>query len=135
MAGNFVHRGRRLTVPFTTAHTAGDLVYVGASGAAGGGFYGVVQDNVAAGATGTLILEGTWNLKRAPTTLAFGTVVAAPATETATSLPLLGYDAAAAASGVVPGPATVGWRPVGRTIATGTATTAKIQLFNPNQTY
>lgn len=129
MAGNFVHRGRRLTVTFTTAHTAGDLVYVGASGAGGGGFYGVVQDNVIAGAVGTLILEGTWNLKRAPSTTAFGTVLAAPATETATSLPL---GAGAATVGFF---ATVGWRAVGRVIATGTATTAKVQLFNPNQGY
>src|SRR4051812_3282372 len=109
MAGNFVHRGRRLTVPFTTAHTAGDLVTVGASGAAGGGFFGVVQDNVAAGAVGTLILEGVWNLKRAPSTVAaFGTILAAPATETATSLPL---GAGAATVGFA---ATTGWRAVGR---------------------
>jgi len=129
MAGNFVHRGRRLTVPFTTAHTAGDLVYVGASGATGGGFFGVVQDNVLAGSTGTLILEGVWNLKRAPSTAAFGTLLAAPATETATSLPL------GAGSPTLGNGATTGWRTIGRTIATGTATTAKVQLFQPNQTY
>ena len=130
MSGNFVHRGRRLTMTFSTAHTAGDLVYVGASGASATGFYGVVQDNVAAGAIGTLILEGVWNLKRAPSTVALGTVLSAPATETATSLPLLARFSPATGS-----PATVGWMPVGRVIATGTASTAKVQLFNPNQSY
>lgn len=125
MSGNFVHRGRRIQVLFAVTHLAGDFVYVK-------GFYGVVQDDMAAGETGTLILEGAWTLPRVATTLAMGTKLAAPATEIATSLPLLTYGNAAAASGVVPGPATVGWNPIGRVIATGGATTAKVQLFNPN---
>lgn len=128
MSGNFVHRGRRLKMLFATAHTAGDLVYCK-------GFYGVVQDNIVADTYGTLILEGAWTLKRVASTVAQGTRVAAPATEIATSLPLLTFGAGAAASGVVPGPATAGWNPIGRVIATGNATLAKIQLFNPNSAY
>lgn len=115
---------------FTVNHTAGDLVYVN-------GFYGVVQDNVdiTKDAYGTLILEGAWQLSRVATTLAMGLVLAAPATEIATSLPLLAWGAAAAASGVVPGEATAGWHKVGKTIATGNATMAKVQLANPNLSF
>lgn len=119
MSTNFVHAARRLTFTAAVAHTAGDLVYHK-------GFYGVVQDDIAAGAVGTLILEGAWALPRVASTLPMGTVVAAPATELATSLPM----GSVATMGVV---ATTGWNPVGRVIATGNATVAKIQLFNPNQ--
>ena len=121
MAGNAVHAGRRLRMLFAVAHKAGDLVYAK-------GFYGVVQDDVAAGKYGTLILEGAWLLPRVAATLAQGTVVAAPASEIATSLPL----GAVASMGVV---ASAGWNPVGRVIATGNGSLAKVQLFNPNQSY
>lgn len=122
MATNQVHRARRLTVPFAVAHAAGDLVYVN-------GFYGVVQDKVAAGDTGVLILEGAWTLPRVPSTVAMGTKLAAPATEIATSLPLLSY---AGPTGIGGGGVTAGWNQIGRTIATGNATVADVQLFNPN---
>jgi hypothetical protein len=62
----------------------------------------------------------------------FGTVqdvVAAPATAQATTLPIA---AIGAATGGAFAPATGGWIPFGKVIATGTATTAKIQHFNPN---
>lgn len=122
MSRNFVHAARRLTFTATSAHTAGDLVYHK-------GFYGVVQDDIASGAVGTLILEGAWALARVPSTVAMGAVLAAPATEIATSLPL------GAASPTLGNVATAGWNPVGRAIATGNATVAKLQLFNPNQSY
>lgn len=121
MAGNAVHAGRRLRVLFAVAHKAGDLVYAK-------GFYGVVQDDVAAGKWATLILEGAWLLPRVSGVLAMGTVVAAPASEIATSLPLT----TVASMGVVSG---AGINPIGRVIATGNASLAKVQLFNPNQSY
>lgn len=118
MAKNFIHRGGRLNrVLFTVAHRAGELVYEK-------GFYGVVQDDVAAGGYGTLILEGVWTLSRVPATLSQGAKVFAPATEVATSLPLI----SAATIGV----ASAGHNAIGRAIATGNATVARIQLFNPN---
>jgi predicted RecA/RadA family phage recombinase len=122
MARNHVHAGVRLRVLFDVAHKAGDLVYVK-------GHYGVVQDDVDAATYGTLILNRAWTLARTPATVAMGTVVAAPATEIATTLPL---GAAAATVGAV---ATAGWNPIGRTIATGNATVAKVVLFHPNQRY
>jgi predicted RecA/RadA family phage recombinase len=115
MSGNFVHRGRRLRVLFTTAHSAGDLVYAK-------GFYGVVQDSIVAGTYGTLILDGVWNLKSPVSTLAMGTRVTAPAQEQATSLQIAGG-------------ATTGYNAIGRVIATGTATTAKVLLGHPNLGY
>jgi len=118
MSRNFVHRGARLgMVIMTVAHKAGELVYEK-------GFYGVVQDDVAAGAKGTLLMEGVWLLPRVASTLAQGVKLHAPATEIATSLPLI----AAATNGQ----ATTGWNPVGRVIATGNASVARVQLFNPN---
>lgn len=125
MSGNFVHAGHRKTITAATAHLAGDLIWQD-------GFYGVVQDNVAAGDKCTLILDGIWVLPRVASTVAAGTLMAAPATEQATGLPILAHGAAAAASGVIPGPATTGWFPFGKTLATGNATVAKIQLLNPN---
>jgi predicted RecA/RadA family phage recombinase len=119
MAKNYIHAGRRLNrVLFTVAHKAGELVYEK-------GFYGVVQDDVAAGGFGTLILDGVWLLSRVPATLAQGGKVFAPATEVATSLPLI----TAATIGV----ASAGHFAIGRAIATGNASVARIQLFNPNQ--
>lgn len=127
MSKNVVHEHgtQHLQVTAVAAHTAGDLVCEG-------GFYGTVSEDNAAGDLITLRLVPTVNLPRVPSTLAMGTVVAAPATAQATTLPILAYAAAAAASGVVPDVATAGWYPIGKTIATGTASTAKIQLFNPN---
>lgn len=119
MASNKVHAGERLTLTATTAHTAGDLVWCK-------GFFGVVQDDVVSGDKFTLILNGVWNLKRAPATSAIGAVLSAPATEQATGLPL------GAASPTIGNAATAGWWSIGKVIATGTATTAKVQLFNPN---
>lgn len=121
MARTYVHRGARLgSVIFTVAHKAGELVYEK-------GFYGVVQDDVAAGAKGTLLLEGAWLLSRVPATVAQGAKLFAPATEIATSLPLI----SAATIGV----ASAGHNAIGRVIATGNATVAKVQLFNPNAEY
>lgn len=127
MSTNVVHAHgtTHLSVTVAAAHKAGDLVCER-------GFFGTVEDDCAAGDLVTLRLDPTVNFARVPSTLAMGVIVAAPATAQATTLPLLAYGAAAAASGVVPGGATAGWFPVGKTIATGTATTAKIQLFNPN---
>lgn len=127
----FVHPGRRLTnVLFTVNHKAGDLVFVG-------GFYGTLEDDVvvATDPYGTLILEGVNKFARVPSTQAMGIVMAALATEIATTLQLLPYAVAAIIAptvGQVPGNATAGWNPVGRTTATGNATLAPIQLFNPN---
>jgi predicted RecA/RadA family phage recombinase len=118
MAKNFVHRGARLNrVLFTVAHRAGELVYEK-------GFYGVVQDDVAAGGFGTLLLEGVWTLSRVPATVAMGAKLHAPATEIATSLPLI--------SAATNGAASAGYAAIGRAIATGNATVARVQLFNPN---
>lgn len=121
MSRNFVHAAKRLKVLFTVNHTAGDLVYVG-------GFYGIVQDNVvvATDPYGTLILEGAWAVSRVPSTTGMGSVLSAPATEIATSLPL------GVRGGVATVAATTGWNPVGRLIATSNATVGKLQLANPN---
>lgn len=122
MGTNVVHEHGTDRMKFTavTAHRAGDLVYHK-------GFYGFVEDDVAAGDLATLILKQTRNLPYVPSTLALGAIVAAPATEQPTSLPI---GAASASIGVL---ATAGWWPIGRVVmATGTATTAKIALFHPN---
>lgn len=110
MARNFVHAGRRLRVLFAASHLAGDLVFEK-------GFYGVVQDDVTAGTYGTLILEGVWELARTPATVAMGTKLYAGASSVATTLILN-----SGATG----------NQVGRTIATGNASVARVQLFNPN---
>lgn len=125
MSTNVIHQHgtNHLKVVSAVAHKAGDLVYAK-------GFYGTVQDDVAAGETMTLLLNPTVNYPRTPSTVAMGVVLAAPATEQATTLPLLQYSGSAT-NGTY-GAATTGWNPVGRTIATGTATTAKVQHFNPN---
>lgn len=128
MATNVVHEygtDHISGVVAVAAHKAGDLVCER-------GFFGTVADDVAAGDKFTLRLRPTINLPRVPSTLAMGVIVAAPVTAQATTLPIGISAQAAAASGVVPGNATAGWVAFGKTIATGTATTAKIQLFNPN---
>lgn len=121
MSINIVHEYGTDHIKLTAAaaHKAGDLVCER-------GFYGTVVDDVAAGDTFTLRLNPTVNFARVPSTLAAGTLVAAPATAQATTLPIA---AASPSLGMV---ATAGWIPFGKVIATGTATTAKIQLLNPN---
>lgn len=118
MSRNRVHGGERIKVTASANHSAGDLVYER-------GFYGVCQDDVASGDVFTLILNGVYNLPRVPSTLVMGAVVAAEATISATSLVLLPWTTHASLNTA----ATAGWGQVGRTIETGTATTAKIQLF------
>jgi predicted RecA/RadA family phage recombinase len=110
VATNYVHAGRRLRVLFSANHLAGDLVFEK-------GFYGVVQDDVEAGKYGTLILEGVWELARTPATVAMGTKLYAGPSSVATTLILN-----SGATG----------NPIGRTIATGNASVARVQLFNPN---
>lgn len=122
MGTNVVHEHGTDRMPFTatTAHAAGDLIYHK-------GFYGFVEDDVASGDRATLILRQTRNLPNVTSTLPLGAVVAAPAVEQATTLPVV--EAGATAGGL----ATAGWFQIGRVvIATGTATTAKIALFHPN---
>ena len=121
MSAHGVHSGERIKVTATAAHSAGDLVYEG-------GFYGTVQDDVASGDLFTLILNKVWNFKNVPSTLPMGRIVAAPATVMATTLQVLSWTTHPSLNSH----ATAGWSPIGRTIETGTATTAKIQLFNPN---
>lgn len=113
------HSAGRLRVRFTTDHLAGDLVFAG-------GFYGWVQDHVdvSENAWGTLHLAGVYELARTPATVAAGTKLHAPASEMATTLPLI----AAATNGS----ATTGWNAVGRTTATGNATVARVRLFSDN---
>jgi hypothetical protein len=118
MSTHRVHAAERLTLRATTDHTAGDLVWCK-------GWYGTVQDNVRSGDLFSLILNGAWNFKRVGGVTKNGALMAAPATEQATSLPL-------GLSGATIGVSTTGWFPVGRLIATSTATTGKMQLFNPN---
>jgi predicted RecA/RadA family phage recombinase len=132
VSNNFVHEGRRLTVIFTKAHKAGDLVYEK-------GFYGKVEDDVNPLDTGTLILEGAHTFWTPQSTIAMGTVVAAPVTvggatipSAATSLQIRAYQGPTGIGGTG---VTAGWNPIGRTIATGNATQVSVQLFNPNSAY
>lgn len=113
------HSAGRLRVLFTTDHSAGDFVYCK-------GFYGWVQDDVDTSKTawGVLHLSGVYELARTPNAVAMGTKLHAPATEVATTLPLI----AAATNGQ----ATTGWNAVGRTTATGNASAARVRLFSDN---
>lgn len=125
MATNIVHEHGTNNLKVSTAvaaHRTGDLVCEN-------GFFGVVDDTTAAGDSITLRLQVTVNLPRVASTLAAGVIVAAPATAQATTLPI---GAAGAATLGIPVGGTAGWVPFGKVIATGTASTAKIQLFNPN---
>jgi hypothetical protein len=124
MSSNIVHQhgtDHMKIAAAVAAHRAGDLVCEQ-------GYFGTVQDDVAAGDPFTLLLNPTVNFPRVPSTLASGVVVAAPATAQATTLPI------GAASPTIGFLATAGWFPFGKTIATGTASTAKIQLIHPNLT-
>lgn len=121
MSRNFVHAGRRLKFIAGAAYKAGDLVY-------NNGFFGVVQDDVASGATGTLILDGVWDLKNLREgSIVMGAKIYAPATVIATSLTVSPSSAAS-------NPTT--WTPVGRAIATSPASSAtasvKVKLFDNN---
>ena len=118
MARTEIHDGKRIKFTAVTAHSAGDLVYHN-------GWYGICQDDYAAGELGTLILEKAWNLRNGPSTVAMGVVLAAPATEQATTLPLLPWTHHASLNA----PATAGWFPIGRLIATGNASLAPVDLF------
>jgi predicted RecA/RadA family phage recombinase len=122
MASNRVHGGDRIKVTASADHSAGDLVYEG-------GFYGIAQDDVSSGDIFALILDGVWNLPRVPSTLGMGLIVAAPATNQATGLQMLQWTTHPSLNTL----ATTAWNAIGRTIATGTATTAKVQLFAQNQ--
>lgn len=125
MSTNVVHEHGTNNLKITvaaSAHRAGDLVCER-------GFFGIVDDTVVAGDPFTLRLNPTVNLPYVPSTLAAGVIVAAPATAQPTSLPI---GAAGAATLGLPIGATAGWVPIGKVIATGTASTAKIQLFNPS---
>lgn len=122
MARNEVQRhtlgqSDRLRILCAANHAAGDLVYEK-------GFYGWVQDDIAAGDWGVLFLAGVYELARTPNGVAMGTKLHSPATAMATTLPLI----AAATSGQ----ATAGWNAVGRTTATGNATAARVRLFSDN---
>jgi len=115
MATNEVIRGHsrgRLRVLFAVAHDAGDYAYEK-------GWYGWVQDDVAAGAWGVLILDNVVEVTNVPSTVAMGTKLYAPATAIATTLPMIA------------GP-TTGWNPVGRAIATGNATAVRLRQFSDN---
>lgn len=118
MSTNKVQVDGRLTLTATTAHTAGDLVWCD-------GYFGVVQDDVAAGDLFTLICEDVWRLPRTPSTVRRGAILAAPATEQATTLPLLVWTTHPSLNSV----ATTGWYPIGKSTATGNATTAPVALL------
>lgn len=124
MSVTAVQDGDRLTFTATTDHSAGDL-------ACYNGFYGHVQDDIVAGELGMLILNKVWKFPRVPSTLPQGALVAAPATELATSLPI-GLYAEATALGGASG-ATAGWNVFGRVWETGNASMAAIQLLNPRR--
>lgn len=117
MATNSVHAGDRIEiVSFGSDHKAGDLVYEQ-------GWYGIVEDDVKAGRRGYIIPGRVWILPRVPAaTLAAGTAIYAYPTTSSTGLLL--------AAG-----ATTGYNKIGRTIATGNATTAPVLLGHPNLTY
>lgn len=121
MATNEVIRGHsrgRLRILCAVAHKAGDYAYEK-------GWYGWIQDDVAAGAWGVFILDNVVELKNVlGTPVAMGIKLYAPATAIATTLPLAGT---AATTGV--------WNPVGRAIATSLATgLARVRQFS-DQSY
>lgn len=117
MATNSVHAGDRIEiVSFGAAHKAGDLVYEQ-------GWYGVVEEDVAAGKRGYIIPGRVWLLPRVPSSnLAAGTAIYAFPTTSSTGLLL--------AAG-----ATTGYNKIGRTIATGNASVAPVLLGHPNLQY
>ena len=127
MSRNFTQAGRRLSFLATRAHSAGDLVWFN-------GFFGVVQDDVASGALGTLILEGVWKLGNPREGLVVqGAKIYAPAT-TVVAAGSQASSLSVAPSSAASNPTT--WTPIGRAIATSPASSAtstiNVQLFNPN---
>lgn len=122
MSRSFVNAGRRRAFTAAVAHKAGDLVYQA-------GFFGIVQDDVAAGALGTLVLDaGVQQLKNVfGSNINPGVKVHAWATETATTLQVF-------PAGSVP--TTVNTAPIGRVWATSPASGAsafvKVAMFHPN---
>lgn len=124
MSVNEVQKGDRLTYVATTAHTAGDLVCIN-------GFYGKVEDDCAAGELAMIILDRVHRFSNVPSTLPQGALVAAPATEMATSLKIGLFSEATALGG--PSGATAGWNVFGRVWETGNASMAAIQLLNPRR--
>lgn len=110
-----IHNGDRLRLKFSVAHSAGDLAYEK-------GFFGWVQDDVAAGDYGVLLVDGgVYELARTPATVAAGVKLYAAPSAVATTLDL--KPLASIASGAVA---------VGRTVATGNATVAYVRLFRDN---
>lgn len=118
MARNEVIRGHsrgRLRILCAVAHKAGDFAYEK-------GWFGWIQDDVAAGKWGVFLLDNVVELTNAPSTVPMGSKLFAPATAIATTLPLV----LASSSGV----ATTGHQPVGRAIATGNATAVRMRTFS-----
>lgn len=121
MSKGFVNAGRRRSFTPSVAYKAGDLAYHQ-------GFYGIVQDDVAAGELGVLVLDaGVQELKNIfGSNIPPGTTVYAAPSVMATSL--LVYPAASFPSGA---------NPIGRVWATTTASlataVAKVAMFHPNQ--
>lgn len=123
MSRTFVHAGRRRAFTDPVGHKAGDLAYHQ-------GFFGVVQDDVASGALGTLVLDaGVQELKNVyGSNINPGTKIWAWATQIPSTLQL--FPAASV-------PTTVNMAPVGRAWATSPASsptaTLKVALFHPNE--
>lgn len=120
MSRTFIAAGRRRAFTPTVAYAAGDLVYHQ-------GFFGVVQDDVAANTLGTLILDaGVQELKNVfGSNINPGTKIYAAPSVIATSLLL--YPAASVPSGGIQ---------IGRAWATSPASSAtatlKVAFFHPN---
>jgi predicted RecA/RadA family phage recombinase len=123
MSRSFVSAGRRLKFTPAVAHKAGELVYHQ-------GFYGIVQDDVAAAGLGTLILDaGVQILKNVyGSNLNPGVKVWAWATVIASTLQVF-------PAGSVP--TTVNMAAIGRVWATSPASSAtatvKVAFFHPNE--
>jgi predicted RecA/RadA family phage recombinase len=121
MSQSFVAAGRRRTFTAAVDHKAGDLAYHQ-------GFFGIVQDDIAAGTLGVLVLDaGVQALKSVyGSNLNPGVKVYAWPTETSTTLQVF---PAASVPTTVP-------VPVGRVWATSPASSAtatvKVAMFHPN---
>lgn len=120
MSRTFVSAGRRRSFTPTVAYKAGDLAWFQ-------GFYGIVQDDIAANELGVLVLDaGVQELKNVfGSNIAVGVKVYAAPSVIATSL--LVYPAPS-----VP----AGGNPIGRVWATSPASSAtatiKVAMFHPN---
>jgi predicted RecA/RadA family phage recombinase len=99
---------------FAAAHRAGDLVFEN-------GWFGVVEETVAAATRGYIITEGGWLLPRVPATVAMGARLYGLPTADATTIALQTTTAGTHFA-------------VGRTLATGNATVAKVVLFGEGNT-